>query len=326
VPSGIQRLGNRVTFAQCNFSIRPILFPHTYLANIGMNLHHLLVFHTIAETGSITASSKALHISQPALSRELRELEERFGLALFERLPRGMRLTGAGEVLAEYANRLFEIARTADLAMKELASAQIGHLSIAASNTIGTYVLPRVLARFRNDNPGVLVSLFVGNTAQVSQAVADMRFSLGFIEGPLHIPGLSSVKFRDDELLPVVAAWHRLADVATLRPHDLDHEPLLMREVGSGTRELIADILEKLDVKQGSIMEFGNTEAIKQAAIHGGGVAWLPAISIVDELSNDVLIPLACEALTIRRPLTIVRRSSAPDGPAERALLALLEQ
>ncbi|AZC31831.1 LysR family transcriptional regulator YeiE [Pseudomonas chlororaphis subsp. piscium] len=291
-----------------------------------MNLHHLLVFHTTAKTGSITACAKALHISQPALSRELRKLEERFGLTLFERQPRGMRLTHAGEVLAEYADRLFDIARTADLAMKELASAKVGHLSIAASNTIGTYVLPRVLARFRRNNPGVKVSLFVSNTEQVAQAVADMRYSLGFIEGPLHINGLTATHFREDDLLPVVAAWHRLADATAINPRDLNDEPLLMREVGSGTRELIAAVLEDLDVQQGSIMEFGNTEAIKQAAIHGGGIAWLPAISITDELANDVLIPLPCAQLTLRRTLSIVRRAAVPDGPAERELLSLLEQ
>lgn len=290
-----------------------------------MNLHHLLVFHTIAKTGSITACSRALHISQPALSRELRELEDSFGLSLFERLPRGMRLTGAGEVLAEYATRLFDIARSADLAMKELASACIGHLSIAASNTIGTYILPRVLARFRIDHPDVRVSLYVGNTAQVSQAVADMRYSLGFIEGPLHVEGLTATKFREDELVPVVTAWHRLADLHALGPDDLNDEPLLMRESGSGTRELIAAILDDLGVRMGPVMEFGNTEAIKQAAIHGGGIAWLPAVSITDELANDVLIPLPSPRLTIRRPLTIVRRAAAPDGPAERALLALIE-
>ncbi|WP_448102599.1 LysR family transcriptional regulator [Luteibacter jiangsuensis] len=289
-----------------------------------MNLHHLLVFHTVAKTGSITASSRVLHISQPALSRELRELEDAMGLALFERLPRGMRLTHAGEVLAEYADRLFDVARAAERAMKELASAQIGHLSIAASNTIGTYVLPRVLAKFRNENPGVKTALYVGNTSQVSQAVADMRHTLGFIEGPLHVAGLTATKFRDDKLVPVVTAWHRLADKKTVEPTDLDGEPLLMREAGSGTRELIADLLADLGVDQGPVMEFGNTEAIKQATVHGGGVAWLPVISILDELSHDVLIPLPCEALVIHRPLSIVRRDGAPDGPAERALLALL--
>lgn len=291
-----------------------------------MNLHHLLVFHTIAKTGSITSSSKKLHISQPALSRELKELEQRFGVILFERVPRGMRLTHAGKILAEYADRLFEVARAAESAMNEIACARTGHLSLAASNTIGTYVLPRMLSKFCNTNPGIKVSLFVGNSAQVSQGIADKRYSLGFIEGPLHIRGLTEVTFGSDELVPVVAASHRLANMRSIIPSDLTNETLLMREIGSGTRELIFDILRGLNINEGPIMEFGNTEAIKQAAIHGGGIAWLPAMSIDSELEKSVLVPLASTQLTIRRSLSVIRRRSAPDSPTDEAFMRMLMQ
>lgn len=291
-----------------------------------MNLHHLLVFHTVARTGSITASSKELHISQPALSRELRELESRVGITLFERLPRGMRLTHAGTVLAEYAKRLFAIADAAKREMKELATARIGHLALAASNTIGTYVLPRLLAHFRTDNPGVKVSLFIGNTTQVSQGVADMRYSLGFIEGPLHVEGLVSHCFQEDELLPVVAALHPLAGRRHIVPADLKDFPLLMREAGSGTRELVDGIFAHLAIREGPVMEFGNTEAIKQAAIHGGGIAWLPALSIETEFDSGALVPLRSRKLTIRRPLSVIRRAGAVPSPAEDAFTRLLEK
>jgi len=291
-----------------------------------MNLHHLLVFHTIAKTGSITSSSKQLNISQPALSRELRVLENRFGVTLFERLPRGMRLTNSGKILVEYADRLFEIAHAAELAMKDIASASTGHLSLAASNTIGTYVLPRMISKFCNSNPGIKVSVFVGNTAQVSQGIAEQRYSLGFIEGPLHVRGLTAIRFGDDILLPVVAAGHRLANVPDVVPSDLDDEPLLMRELGSGTRELITDILHGLKIVEGPVMEFGNTEAIKQAVIHDAGIAWLPALSIRTELENGALVPLASDQLAIRRSLNVIRRDSSPGSPANDAFIRLLIQ
>lgn len=291
-----------------------------------MNLHHLLVFHSIAKTGSITASSKQLRISQPALSRELKELEKRFGVTLFERVPRGMRLTHAGKVLNEYAHRLFAVADAADLAMKEIASARTGHLSLAASNMIGTYVLPRMLSLFNNSNPGIKVSLFVGNTAQVSQGIADQRYSLGFIEGPLHVRGVTATRFRDDELLPVVAAGHHLARVPDIDPSDLDGETLLMREVGSGTRDLIVNTLHDLQISEGPVMEFGNNEAIKQAAIHGGGIAWLPTLSIDAELKTGALVPLASDQLRIRRSLSVIRRTSAAGSPADEAFMRLLTQ
>ena len=195
-----------------------------------------------------------------------------------------------------------------------------------ASNTIGTYVLPRMISKFCNSNPGIKVSVFVGNTAQVSQGIAEQRYSLGFIEGPLHVRGLTAIRFGDDILLPVVAAGHRLANVPDVVPSDLDDEPLLMRELGSGTRELITDILHGLKIVEGPVMEFGNTEAIKQAVIHDAGIAWLPALSIRTELENGALVPLASDQLTIRRSLNVIRRDSSPGSPANDAFIRLLIQ
>lgn len=291
-----------------------------------MNLHHLLVFHTIAKTGSITSSSKQLHISQPALSRELKELENRLRVKLFERLPRGMRLTHAGKVLAGYADQLFELASAAEFAMNEIACARTGHLSLAASNTIGTYVLPRMLSKFSRSNPDIKVSIFVGNSAQISQGIADQRYSIGFIEGPALVRGLTSTRFGTDELVPVVAADHRLADLLNVVPSDLDNVPLLTREIGSATGQLILDIFHKLKIAQGPVMEFSNTEAIKQAAIHGGGIAWLPSVSITNELNNGTLVQLASEQLVVRRPISIIRRYGSADNPADEAFMKMLMQ
>ncbi|MGH8145070.1 MAG: LysR family transcriptional regulator [Rhodanobacteraceae bacterium] len=289
-----------------------------------MNHHHLAVFSAIAETGSISAAAQRLHISQPALSRELKDFEARMGVTLFERLPRGMRMTHAGEVLREYATRLFDISRTAEAAMREIAEARMGRLSIGASNTIGTYVLPRRLAIFRRLNPGVRITMFVGNTQQVSQGVADMRFALGFIEGPLHVNHLVAEKFQKDELVPVVAAGDELVRRKRLVATDINGLPLLMREKGSGTRELIAGTLDANEVQQGNVMEFGNTEALKQAAMHGGGIAWLPRISMQNELDEGTLHVLPIKRLMIQRPLSVIRRANGYVGPSGEAFLESL--
>ena len=107
-----------------------------------MNLRHLLVFHGVAKSGSVNAAARLLHTSQPAVSRELRTLEARLGVPLFDRLPRGMRLTEAGRMLLSYAERIFGLEAAAERAMRELADLEGGHLSIGASNTLGTYLLP----------------------------------------------------------------------------------------------------------------------------------------------------------------------------------------
>ena len=291
-----------------------------------MNLHHLAIFTAVAATGSLTASARKLHVSQPALSRELKAFENRLGVTLFERHAKGMRLTQAGEVLNRYAVRLFELERTAEAAMREIAGAMRGRLTLGASNTIGTYVLPPVLAAYRRQRPRVQISLFVGNTEQVSQGVDDMLFMLGFIEGPLHVQGLRTTVFQHDEIVPVAAPDHPLLKRKALTPTDLSGEPLLMRERGSGTRELIAAALQRQDIEQGETMEFGNTEALKRAAVYGGGIAWLPRICIRNELRDGQLRELALRELAITRPLMMVQRENAPMEPAAEAFLRLLQQ
>lgn len=289
-----------------------------------MNLHHLAIFHAIAETGSISASAERMHISQPAISRQLKEFEQRMGVVLFERLPRGMRLTQPGEVLRNYAARLFEIARTAEAAVRELSDARQGHVSIGASNTVGTYILPSLLARFRRSHPSIGISMFVGNTEQVSQGVHDLRFMLGFIEGPLHVPDLRVDRFIEDEIVPVASSDHPLSGKKRLTPADLSGQSLLMREPGSGTRELVETRLQRHGVRPGYIVEFGSTEAIKQAAVHGGGVAWLPRVCMPRELAAGELVRLPVKPLTIRRPLSVIRRSDGYTAPATEAFLEVI--
>lgn len=289
-----------------------------------MNLHHLAIFHAIAETGSISACAERMHISQPAISRQLQEFERRIGVVLFERLPRGMRLTQPGEVLREYAARLFDIAHTAEAALRELSDARQGYLSIGASNTVGTYILPSLLARFRRSHPSIRVSMFIGNTEQVSQGVHDLRFMLGFIEGPLHVPDLRAERFIDDEIVPVASKDHPLSGRKRLVPADLAGQALLMREPGSGTRELVERRLLRHGVRAGYIVEFGNTEAIKQAAVHGGGIAWLPRVCMPRELAAGDLVRLPVKPLVIRRPLSVIRRSKRYAAPATEAFLAVL--
>ena len=291
-----------------------------------MNLHHLSVFFAIAETGSLTASARRLHISQPALSRELRVFESRLGVALCERHPKGMRLTQAGEVLRRYAERLFELERAAEAAMREISGALSGRLAIGASNTTGTYLLPPILAAFRRERPKVQVSLFVGNSEQVSQGVGDMRFMLGFIEGPLHLKGLRCTTFQHDEIVPVASPDQPLLGRRRLAVADLSGEPLLVREHGSGTRELIAEMLRRHRIEAGEAMEFGSTEALKRAAVHGGGIAWLPRISMVSELREGLLRELPLRQLRIVRPLMVLSREGVPREPAAEAFLHLLRR
>lgn len=291
-----------------------------------MNLHHLSLFYAIAEAGNISEASKRVFISQPALSRQLKDFEDRLGVVLFERLPRGMRLTHAGEVMHDYAARLFAIEHAAEAAVREIANVGRGRLVIGASNTIGTYILPAVLAIYRQRFPDIAISLFVGNTEQVARGVADLRFSIGFIEGPLHVVELKSESFMRDEIIPVVASTHALAGQKRIELKSLNHLPLLMREEGSGTRELVATLLQEKGIEPENVMHFGNTEALKQAALHGGGIVWLPRLCMIDELASGKLKPLRLSGLNIRREFRMVTVKGGYLSPPGRAFLELLKE
>jgi DNA-binding transcriptional LysR family regulator len=289
-----------------------------------MNLHHLSIFFAIAESGSLSTASRRLHISQPALSRQLKWFEDRLGVVLFERLARGMRLTQAGEILRDYAARLFEIERAASIAMREIQNVDRGQLVIGASNTIGTYLLPAWLAAFRNRYPKIALSVFVGNTEQVAQGVSDLRFTYGFIEGPLHVAQLRVERLMHDEVLPVASAQHAVVKQKRLDLRALDTLPLLMREEGSGTLELVTATLKSFNVSPTNVVQLSNTEALKRAAIQGGGIAWLPRCSIERELATGDLVALRILKLVIRRPLNLIRSIGSYRAPAGEAFLEIV--
>src|SRR5262252_10437282 len=150
-----------------------------------MNLNHLAIFHAVAQTGSMTLGGERLDISQPAVSKQVRELESVLRVHLFDRIGRRVRLSQAGEVLADYARRLFALAREAEEAMADVRAVGRGRLVIGASTTIGTYLVPGVLAEFWRRHPRVELLVEVENTEQVHRQLAGQELDLGLTEGPV---------------------------------------------------------------------------------------------------------------------------------------------
>src|SRR6516165_635154 len=150
-----------------------------------MNLNHLTIFHAVAQTGSMTLGAERLDISQPAVSKQVRDLERALGVHLFDRIGRRVRLSRAGEILADYARRLFALAHEAETAMADVRAVGRGRLVIGASTTIGTYLLPGVVAEFWRQHPRVELLIQIENTEQVHRRVAGHELDLGLTEGPV---------------------------------------------------------------------------------------------------------------------------------------------
>ncbi|HVA62822.1 MAG TPA: LysR family transcriptional regulator, partial [Terriglobales bacterium] len=200
-----------------------------------LNFNHLRLFEAVARAGNVSRAAEQLRLSQPALSKQVRELEGALGVALLERLPRGVRPTAAGELLAGYARQIFALGEEAERALAELHELGRGRLRLGASMTIGVYLAPPLLAECRRRWPGLEIECGIENTDTIQQALVEHRLDLGLTEGPGKFDeALEGYTFRWDELVVVASARLRVADTPTLR--QLAGLPWVMREPGSGTR------------------------------------------------------------------------------------------
>ncbi len=291
-----------------------------------MNFHHLTIFDAVAREKSIGRAGRRLRISQPAVSKQLQLLEHTLGTALVDRLPRGVRLTAAGELLAGYTQRIMNLAAEAELALAELRGLRGGRLTVGASTTIGIYFLPELLARYRRLYPRIALNLEVANTDVIQQYLHERRVDIAVTEGFVHLPELQARVFLVDELVPIVPFGHPLSHARSVRLERFCAEPVLMREQGSGTREVIEAALGKKGVEITPLMTLGSTEAIKRSVSAGVGVSFVSSLTIQQELQDHRLATVALKGFRLERSLHVVQARDQSVSAAVRAFLELLEE
>jgi len=258
----------------------------------------LQVFHAVAKHLSFTKAAEALFMTQPAVTFQIRQLEEQFNTRLFDRAHGRITLTSAGQVALEYAERILGMSSELDTRLKEMSGHVAGPLLVGASMTIAEYLLPRILGEFKSQNPGVVPRLFVANSEAVQARIAERSLDVGFIEGDSHLPSLATDTCAEDELQVVCAPSHPLAKLGTITPKLLTEHAYIGREPGSGTREVIDHYLEKAGVPPDSqqlVMELGSPEALKGLAATGLGFAIMSRATVVKETQLGQLVSLPLE-------------------------------
>ena len=291
-----------------------------------MNLNHLAIFHAVAESGSVSAAAKRLHISQPAVSKQLREFEEKEGLPLFDRLPKGMRLTAAGEMLRAYARQIFAAEEDAERRLAELRGLQSGRLAIGASTTIGNYLLPVILTRFQQLYPGVEVQLDIANTEIIQSRLLANTLDLGFTEGFVDNAQFDARVLGMDELVLIAAPTHPLFKRTDLTAAEVFSEPCILREAGSGTRAVIERALRARGINLETRMSLGSPEAIKQAVAAGAGISLVSRLTVATELLAGTLRVVPVSDLHLERPLhQISLTHKSPSRTVERFLALLAD-
>jgi len=279
---------------------------------------------SVGELGSISAAAAAHGITQPAASMRLRALERLLQVPLLERSTRGARLTSAGTATVEWASAVLGDMRTLLAGAAALRGDRHSQLRLAASHTVAEYLVPRWLHLLAADAQSAKVSLTMGNTARVAELVVSGDVELGFIEGPRPPGRLRSKELLADELVIVVAAmhpWSRRRRPITAQ--QLAATPLVLREPGSGTREVLIDALAVRGLGVTAAMELGSTTAIKAAATSGGAPAVLSALAVGAELRTGELVAIRCDDLQLERKIRAIWTPGRPILPVASRLLAI---
>jgi DNA-binding transcriptional LysR family regulator len=291
---------------------------------LSLTAHQLEVFRTVARLGNITRAAKALMLSQPSVSEQVAALERACGIELLERLPRGVRLTEAGEAVYRHAERYFVAAEDLDRALAELRGLRGTQLRVGASMTIGQYVLPEILGAFQEVHPGLRVSLSVGNSREIVDRVLQRELGLGFVGGAPERPDLAAVKWVDDEIVAFVHPNHALAKRAEVTLQELTQHAWIGREPGSATRGEIERTLAGASVCLSPKMELGSNEAVKAAVSKRLGFGLISRFDVTDEAAAGRFAVLTVTDWACRRPFLLCHRRDHRPSHVERAFLRFI--
>lgn len=291
---------------------------------MNLNLHLLRMFAAVVENQGFSRAAAMLHVTQPAVSKAVRELEHQLDLPLIERSggPRGIRLTEAGQALYEHARGIFAMERIALDDIRDRVDARRGRLRIGASTTVASYWLPASLSRFLAIHPDIELTLIVGNTAKIAHALVSGDLDVGFVEGRVEDTRIEVTPWKQ-EPLQIVVAWDSALS-RRRRPsiEVLSHQTWLLRESGSGTRQVTESWLAANAIVPQRTLELGSNEAIARAVAAGAGLALLPEVVVADLVSLGRLRRLRAGIDdSISRPLLRLELANRPRPPTLRAWL-----
>lgn len=273
-----------------------------------MSDRRLQVFHTVAKLLSFTKAAESLHMTQPAVTFQVRQLEEQFNTRLFDRTHNRISLTEAGQTIYEHSAKIFELYSQMVNSVREITGEIGGTLTLGASTTIAEYMLPALLGNFRAQFPDINIQLKVSNTDGIVSMIENNEIDLGVVEAPVHNKNLVVEICRQDRLVCVVPVNHPMAEQSTVTAQDITRYPYICREEGSGTREVISEYLEKHGVPESALklsMELGSPEAIKGAVEAGMGISIVSITTISKELELNILKAVNLEPM-LTRPFSFV--------------------
>lgn len=274
-----------------------------------ISLKQLAVFDAVARLGSVSKAAADVNLSQSAASMSLAELESHLGAPLFHRQGKRLKLNDYGRWLQPKANQVLIQAREIEQSSQQ-AYLQ-GNLKIGASSTIGNYLVPSNIAAFVKQHPHVNITLDIANTENIVTGMQSMNYDLGLIEGPSHAPQLDTQIWQQDELVIFSSPEHPLASTGALSQSDLHEAQWVLRELGSGTREVFSLATQNILPNPSIILELGNSEAVKLAVKTGLGLGCLSRLALTAELNSGTLVQLPCDFIDLKRNFFLIQRQNS---------------
>jgi len=273
-----------------------------------MTLHQLRIFLTVARHRSYSRAAEELYLSQPAVSIQVRELEQAIGAPLFERVGRTIMLTEAGQALLLYAQRIHQLLEEAKMVMEELHGLKRGRITLAAASTAGAYVLPPILGAFQKGHPGITISVEVTNRSTVHHRLLHNEVDLVVMgRPPEEIPHVAE-PFLPEELVVIAAPSHSLARARRIPVERLVREVFIQREAGSGTRLAAEEFFRQQRMNIQSSLELGDNSAVKEAVAAGLGIAVLSRRAVQLDVALRRLVVLDVQGFPLRRQWYVVHR------------------
>ena len=269
-----------------------------------MTLRHMSVFITICEENSITKAAEKLHIAQPAVSLALKELEEHYDVKLFDRIAKRLYLTEVGRNLLEYASHIVSLFGE----MEDHASswARSGKLRIGASITIGTHLMPQYVSAFYKNHPQSDIKVFIGSSDLIEKKILQSELDFALIEGTVHSDSIICSTYMKDRLAVICAPSSPLCKMERIAMEQLLSQPLLLRETGSGTRELFDHVMASLEFTYTPSWESTSTEALINAVQNGLGVSVLPYMLVREKIKSGGVVELKVEKMEFDRGFHVI--------------------
>ncbi len=289
-----------------------------------INLDRLRIFRAVAEARSFTRAAEVVHLTQPGISKHIKQMEEYYGIPLFDRLGKKVALTQAGEILSEATEEIMASAIAAEQRIEELKGLHGGKLVLGASFALGIYVLPGVLAAFRKRYPAVEVTVDISLSAKIMAKILANKLELGLVSQEAHDPRLFAKQFMTDELIVVVPSNHRWANRKRIRPQELMRETFIVAARGAGVRAAVEERLKQKGIVLTNVIDFGNVEGVKRAVEAGLGISIQPQSVVQREISAGSLTGVSLAGLDDKLGRFYVCRRDKHLSNAAKAFLALL--